>query len=97
MSAAPIGFAQEHIPGAINIQLPDLTGTDRRLVSGNGIVVYSSGAGDYLGVASAKRLLSLGYSEVYVFSDGLAGWKTHPPPGDGSDDASDPANTPPRP
>jgi len=65
----------EHIQGSIRIGLPGLTKADPRLVQASRIVVYASGWSDSLSPAAAKRLLSLGYSQVYDFRGGLSAWK----------------------
>ena len=74
---SPRQFAQEHVPDAVNIPLPDLSGSDHRLMGVRRIVVYSGGEHDYLSAAAAKRLLALGFSEVFDFRGGLAMWRNH--------------------
>ena len=79
-----------HIPGAINIPLPDIGIGDARLAKAKRIVVYSAGWMDYLSRAGAKKLMALGYENVMEFREGLEGWQgSHrrvdaidPPPGD---------------
>lgn len=69
-------FAEGNIPGAINIHFPALAAGDDRLVAAESIVVYGAGWSDDLAIASAKRLLVLGYERVYVFRGGLELWNS---------------------
>lgn len=71
----PEQFHAGHIPGAINIYLPEITANDARLGEANQIIVYSNGWTDPLGTAAAKRMLSLKYGGVFLFRGGLEVWK----------------------
>lgn len=70
----PEDFEKEHIPGAINIYLPDLRGNDPRLSRASNIVVYSEGYSDILSPAAAKRLIALNYVNVFDYRGGLQSW-----------------------
>jgi rhodanese-related sulfurtransferase len=73
----PSGFAEEHIPGAINLPLNTLRAGEPALAEAQSIVVYASGSPeDPLAGAAAKRLLALGYSNVLEFRGGLDEWTT---------------------
>ncbi len=64
-----------HIPGSINIALPDIVEGDRRLGNAKVIVVYGSGYQDYLSPAAAKRLMALGYKNVHDYRGGVELWQ----------------------
>lgn len=68
-------FAKEHIPGAINIKLPEIVTGDQRLAEAKTIVIYDSGLRRYsLSNAGAKKMLSIGYDNVFDFRGGLNVW-----------------------
>lgn len=80
-------YELDHIPGAINIFLPDLrsvSSNDPRLTNANKIVVYADGFGDSLSPIAAKDLLARGFSNVYDFRGGLDKWNKEAanPPGE---------------
>ena len=72
----PEAYAAGHIPGAINIYLPEIKAADPRLGSAKQIVVYGASGDDPLSTAAAKRLMSLGYQNVYDFKGGVSDWTT---------------------
>ena len=73
--SSPPRFQQEHIKGAFNIHMPLLSKRDRLLAGKPNIVVYSSGElNDNLSTGAAKRLLNLGYVNVYNYRGGLKDW-----------------------
>lgn len=67
-------FAQGHLPGAINIYLPDLHGEEDRLAEADNIIVYGQDAKDLLPRAAQKKLLAIGYRNVYLFREGMVLW-----------------------
>jgi rhodanese-related sulfurtransferase len=69
-------FAAGHIPGAINIFLPNIKDRDAALASATTIIVYGAGWTDYLSPAAAKRLIRMRYNNVYDFRGGLEQWKS---------------------
>ncbi len=73
-------YAAGHLPGAINIPVIDLRQGDPRLGSSH-VVVYSdgfaSGDQDLVSWAAAKKLLTLGYRNVYDYRGGVAAWEAH--------------------
>jgi len=64
-----------HIPGAINVPLPTIRRGDPRLANARQIIVYAGGWTDPLSTAGTKRLLALGYSNVYEFKGGTEVWR----------------------
>ena len=68
-------YASGHLPGAINIPLPNIRPNDTQLTDANQIIVYAGGWTDPLSVAGVKRLMSLGYQNVYEFRGGVAVWQ----------------------
>jgi len=69
----PEAFTAGHIPGAINMPFTSLR-QDTRLTNADRIVVYGGGWRDPLPVAGAKRLIQLGYTNVYEFKGGTELW-----------------------
>ena len=69
-------FGTGHIPGAVNIPLPRIKSGDPRLAEAKNIVVYAGGWTDDLSIAGAKRLLALGYKNVFEFRGGIELWQS---------------------
>ena len=67
-------FAKGHIPDAMNIPVLELKAADPRLSHAYNIVVYASGWTDALSGAAFKKLIALGYQNVYDFRGGLEVW-----------------------
>ncbi|WP_432797267.1 rhodanese-like domain-containing protein [Poriferisphaera sp. WC338] len=68
-------FQKEHIKDAFHIYLPHLKKRDRLLAGDPMIIVYSSGeVHDLLATAACKKLLDLGYVNVYNYRGGLKDW-----------------------
>lgn len=70
-----VKFNNGHIPGAININLPDLTASEPRLAKSKHIIVYGGGWSDALSRAAGKRLLAFGYKGVREFQGGITAWQ----------------------
>lgn len=71
-------FAEGHIPGAVSVQLPEVPsfgGRDPRIAAHSNIIVYGENPASPTARAMTKRLLSIGYSGVRMFSGGLAAWR----------------------
>lgn len=68
-------YAQGHLAGSVNIPLPQIVARDPRLGEASRIIVYASGWNDYLSTAAAKRMLALGYANVYDFRGGIELWQ----------------------
>ncbi len=64
-----------HIPGAINIPLPDLNPNDPRFADVDHIVVYGDGPRNTLSHAAAKKLLAGGKVLVSDYRGGFEMWK----------------------
>ncbi len=72
----PADYAAGHLPGSVNIFLPDLNRYDRRLATAGTIVVYASGeANDPLAPAAVKALIGQGYKSVRDFRGGMRVWR----------------------
>ena len=71
----PSLYAKGHLPGAINIPLPQIKAGDPRLIEAERYVVYGKGWDDVVSPAAAKKMLVLGYSNVYDFRAGFEVWK----------------------
>ncbi|MBI1337077.1 MAG: hypothetical protein GC164_08955 [Phycisphaera sp.] len=69
-----VQYKAAHIPGAINIHLPDITSGDMRLSGSGALVVYAGGWNDYRSPAAAKKLIALGYKNIHDFRGGLEAW-----------------------
>jgi len=85
-------YAAGHIPGAVNIPLPQIVAGHRALAEAKNIVVYGSGWLDYTSPAAAKRLMALGYRNVYDFRGGLELWKSEGGRVESLAPAAEPAN-----
>ena len=83
-------FDRAHIPGAVNIPFAGPFEQDARkeLHNATVIFVYGTSVQDVLGVAASKRLIELGYSEVYTLKGGLRQWTRDGNKVDGSDPES---------
>ncbi len=77
--AAPF-YQQGHIPGALNLSRDDFARDYRRVrptldsAKDKSIVVYCSGGDCHDSRMVASALLSLGFSQVRVFTGGWSGW-----------------------
>jgi rhodanese-related sulfurtransferase len=103
---SPKAFAEGHVPQATNIPFPDIERTHEATCRGFEMYfVYDTDYNDVLAKASAKRLLELGYKNVYCMLGGLKAWKTDgnpvatspepvPTPGPASVGGAMPAATP---
>ncbi len=73
-----------HLPGAINIPLPEAKRDDERLKDAKLIIVYALDWEDPVAQAMSKKLLALGYKDVQTYRGGLREWvakgrETEPP------------------
>ena len=71
----PEAYKQGHLPGAINIYLPDIRRQDPRLGNAERIVVYGRGWTDPLSTAAAKKMMALGYVNVHEYKGGVEEWR----------------------
>lgn len=67
-------FASGHIPGAIHIHLPKIRSRMNELANAKMIVVYSGGWRDRLGAAAVKKMIKLGYKNVFELQGGTNIW-----------------------
>lgn len=70
-----VQFAQEHIPGAVNISYVDMRPGARLPARDSRIVVYCSDSECPISQYAYDALTRLGYGEVYDMREGLQGWK----------------------
>lgn len=67
-------FETGHLPGAVNIPLPEIGPGDPRLPADSVIVVYGATYDDPTAVAAAKKLMREGYEEVRLYRGGIDEW-----------------------
>ncbi len=70
-------YAQGHLPNAIHIPLAELDYRDARLGNADAVVVYAGGWTEFLSPAAAKKLLAMGYKNIYDFRGGIEIWKAY--------------------
>lgn len=70
-----VQFAQEHIPGAINISYVDIRPGARLPPRDARIVIYCSDADCPISQYAYDAFTRLGYGELYDMREGLRGWK----------------------
>lgn len=69
-------FEEEHIKGAINCPADEIEGNAKTLFNENDkIVVYCSGYGCTASHEAARKLVELGYKNVWRFEGGINEWK----------------------
>jgi rhodanese-related sulfurtransferase len=74
---APKYYAAGHLPGAVNLRLPDVREDDRRdpeLAKFTFLIVYGENPGTAVARAMFKRLLATGYSGVKLYAGGVDEW-----------------------
>ncbi len=73
---SPKAYEEGHIAGAISLPLPDMRDAAASELNGyNLFLVYDADFSDVMAKAGAKRLLELGFTEVYALKGGLRAWK----------------------
>ncbi|MFM7259412.1 MAG: rhodanese-like domain-containing protein [bacterium] len=74
---SPKAFAEGHIPQATSIPFPEIERTHEVSCRGYEMYfVYDTDYDDVLAKASAKRLIELGYKNVYCMLGGLKAWRS---------------------
>lgn len=68
-------FEKAHLPNAINIPMPDIIQGHPDLAKAKNIIVYAGGWHDYLSSAAVKKMIALGYKNVYDFRGGIDQWR----------------------
>jgi rhodanese-related sulfurtransferase/CBS domain-containing protein len=82
-------YADEHLPGAINIALKELDHAARgRLDRARPVIVYCYDDQCDMSPRAASRLESIGFEQVYDYSAGKADWGSFGLPLDGDADSS---------
>ncbi len=73
----PEAYASGYLPGAINIPVSKLErhANDPRLMAARRIVVYGQGWSDPLSRVGVKKLLAMGFKDVYDFKGGVELWQ----------------------
>ncbi len=74
---APKYFAVGHLPGAVNLRLPDVREDDPRdhgLQKFDRLIVYGDNPGSAVAQAMFKRLLAAGYGGVKFYAGGFEEW-----------------------
>ena len=88
----PEDFEQGHIPGAVNIPDPKqfmLIGpNDPRLLNADKVVVYGEDFRRNFADPAAKRLIAMGYSNIFSFPGGWREWQSHNAPPQPAPDAN---------
>lgn len=72
----PKQFEEGHIPDAINLPLPEMEESAATVLAGYDIIiVYDADYSDLMARAGSKRLLALGFTDVFTLEGGLKAWK----------------------
>ena len=72
----PEHYAAEHIEGAISLPFPRMSAEAPVVLRGyNHFFVYGTSFDDTIAKAASKRLMELGFDDVYTIEGGLAAWK----------------------
>ncbi|MEX2215902.1 MAG: rhodanese-like domain-containing protein [Phycisphaeraceae bacterium] len=75
----PADFEKGHIPGATNIPDPQqfmhIGATDPRLTNASHVVVYGEDFRRNFADPAAKKLIGLGYDNIYSFPGGWGEWQ----------------------
>ncbi len=76
---SPRDFAKGHLPDARNMQLPSIPDRkgelDKRLERFSYVVVYGEDRGSAVAKALAKRMMGVGYDNIYMFGGGIEEWR----------------------
>ncbi len=68
-------YARGHIHGAVHIPIRDLIPGHPELAKARNIVVYGTDFSDGVAVAAAKKLMAMGYTNVFLFRGGVELWR----------------------
>ena len=71
---SPKAYAEGHLPTAINIPLPEIRENDPLLGEAKQIIVYADSGASGLSKAGAKKMLRLGYVNVFEYAGGVEAW-----------------------
>lgn len=68
-------YAEGHVPGAMSLPFPMIEQDHKSMLRNVGsIVVYDTDWDDVIAVSASKRLMELGYRDVYTLRGGLEAW-----------------------
>ena len=71
----PAEYAEGHIPGAVSLPFPMIEQDHRSMLLNAGTIeVYDTNWDDVIAVSASKRLMEIGYSNVYSLRGGLEAW-----------------------
>lgn len=71
----PPEYADGHIPNAISMPFPMIEQDHKSMLrNASSIIVYDTDWDDVIAVSASKRLMELGYSNVYTLRGGLEAW-----------------------
>lgn len=80
-SRAPEDFAAGRIPGAMNLQLPQVsevkTEMEPSIARAKTVVVYGANPGSGVAKAIAKRLMIAGHKGVRLYAGGMDEWRAN--------------------
>jgi rhodanese-related sulfurtransferase len=68
-------FLEGHIPGAVHLPYQNVSTDSGRLRAYDILVVYGNDYNDLKAEGMSKRLLELGFKEVYTLQGGLRAWQ----------------------
>lgn len=72
---SPSEYAESHIPGAMSLPFPLIRQDhDSMLRNARTIVLYGNNDNDPIGIAASKRLMELGYKNIYTLRGGFEAW-----------------------
>ena len=71
---SPKAYAEGHLPTAINIPLPEIRAGDPLLNDAKQIIVYADSGASGLSKAGVKKMLRLGYINVFEYAGGAEAW-----------------------
>jgi len=72
----PEHYAKEHVAGAISLPLARMEAEAAIALRGYDLfIVYDTDLEDTMGKAASKRLMELGFDDVYTLEGGLKAWK----------------------
>ena len=72
----PEHYAKEHVAGAISLPLARMEAEAAIALRGYDLfIVYDTNLEDTMGKAASKRLMELGFDDVYTLEGGLKAWK----------------------
>jgi rhodanese-related sulfurtransferase len=72
----PQHYAEGHVSGAVSLPFPRMSAEAKVALRGyDQFFVYGTGTDDTIAKAASKRLMELGFDDVYTLKGGLEKWK----------------------